>query len=136
LKLQNPNRNNHEQNERSNPLWEKFMSQENVDVVRRLFKAVEERDFAGVLAAYDSEIVIRESESLPYSGVYRGLKGAMQHTRDYALTWGEFQTPNEQLTDAAFLDAGDYVVVLWRQRALSVGSEKRLDLFVEDVDKS
>lgn len=32
-----------------------LMSQENVGVVRRLFKAVEERDLAGVLAAYDPD---------------------------------------------------------------------------------
>lgn len=88
-----------------------------------------------MLAAYDSEIVIREFESLPYGGVYHGLKGAMQHAAGYARTWGEFQTPDEQLTDAAFLDAGDYVVVLWRQKAHSAGSEKKLELPVVSVYK-
>ncbi len=55
------------------------MSQENMETVRRPFKAVEERDLAGVLAAYDPEIVIREAESLPCGGVYRGLEGATRH---------------------------------------------------------
>jgi uncharacterized protein len=104
------------------------MSQENVDVVRRLFKAVEDRDLAGVLAAYDSEIVIREPESLPYGGVYQGHEGAKQHAGGYALTWGDFQTSAEQKTDAVFLDAGDHVIVLWRQRGLDTRSGKRLDL--------
>lgn len=38
------------------------MSLENVEAVRALFRAVEECDLAGVLAAYDPEIVIREAE--------------------------------------------------------------------------
>jgi ketosteroid isomerase-like protein len=44
------------------------MSQENVDAARRLFKAVEERDLAGVLATYDPDVVIREAASLLYGG--------------------------------------------------------------------
>lgn len=45
------------------------MSQQNVEIVKRLFDAVERRDLAGVLAIYDSQIVIREAESLPYGGM-------------------------------------------------------------------
>jgi ketosteroid isomerase-like protein len=104
------------------------MSQENVDIVRRLFKAVDDRDLAGVLATYDSEIVIREAESLPYGGVYRGHEGGKQHAGAYILTWRDFQTSAEQKTDPVFLDAGDYVIVLWRQRGLDPSSKKKLDL--------
>jgi len=111
------------------------MSQENVELVRRLFKAVEERDLAGVLAAYDPKIVIREAESLPYGGVYDGLAGAKLHAGKYALTWGPFQTSAEQVTDAVFLDAGDHVVVLWRQKGLSAHSGQRLDLPAVSVYK-
>lgn len=111
------------------------MSQEDVAIVRRLFKAVEEHDLAGVLAAYDPEIVIREAESLPYGGEYNGLKGAKIHAGNYAMTWGDFQTPAEQITDAVVLDAGDHVVVLWRQRGLSASSGKKLDLPAVSVYK-
>ena len=104
------------------------MSQGNVDAARRLFSSVEKRDLAGVLAAYDPDVAIHEPESLPYGGVYHGLKGAKQHAAGYALTWGDFQTSGEQVTDAVFLDAGDHVVVLWRQRGLSASSGKKLDL--------
>jgi len=93
------------------------MSKENLEVVRRLFEAVERRDLAGVLAAYDSEITIREADSLPYGGVYHGFDGGQKHAAGYVQAWGNFQTANEQKMDAEFLDAGDYVVVLWRQRA-------------------
>ena len=40
------------------------MSRENVENTRRLFQAVEDRDVAGVLAAYAPEIIIRDAESL------------------------------------------------------------------------
>ncbi len=103
------------------------MSQENVDSVRRLFKSVEERDLAGVLAAYDPGIVIREAGSLPYGGEYHGLEGAEQHARGYAQTWGNFQSSADKVMDAVFLDAGEHTVVLWRQRG-STSNGKKLDL--------
>lgn len=93
------------------------MSRENVEIVRRLFEAVERRDLAGVLAAYDPEIVIREAASLPYGGEYRGHEGAVKHGEGYVAAWGALQTAAEQKLSPTFLDAGDSVVVLWRQRA-------------------
>jgi ketosteroid isomerase-like protein len=111
------------------------MSQENVEVVRRLFKAVEDRDLAGVLAAYDPEIVIREPESLPYGGVYQGHAGGKQHAGGYTLTWRDFQTSAEQKMDAVFVAARDYVIVLWRQRGLDPKSGKKLDLPAVSVYK-
>lgn len=93
------------------------MSKENVEVVRRLFEAVERRDAAGVFGSYDENIVIREAESLPYGGEYHGLEGALKHAQGYRKVWDNRQTAAEQKLSPTFLDAGDYVVVLWRQRA-------------------
>lgn len=109
------------------------MSKENVQIVRRLFEAVERRDLAGVLAAYDSEITIRESDSLPYGGVYHGFDGAQKHASGYVQAWGNFQTGDEQKMDATFLDAGDCVVVLWRQRAAN--NERKFDSSAASVYK-
>jgi ketosteroid isomerase-like protein len=64
------------------------MSEENLETVRRLFKAVEEGDLAGVLAAYDENIVIREAESLPYGGEFHGHEGGQRHALG-ALEVGE-----------------------------------------------
>ncbi len=47
------------------------MSEENVAAIRRLFAAVEQRDLAGVLAAYAPDVVIDEAESLPYGNLPR-----------------------------------------------------------------
>ena len=78
------------------------MSKENIEIVKRLFEAVERRDLAGVLAAYDPEIVIREAMSLPYGGEYRGFEGARKHAYGYVQAWGNFQTADEQKMDAGF----------------------------------
>ncbi len=109
------------------------MSKENVEIVRRLFEAVEKRDLAGVLDAYDPEIVIREADGLPYGGVYQGYEGAQKHAAGYVQTWGNFQTADEQKMDATFLDAGDCVVVLWRERAAD--GERKLDSSAASVYK-
>ena len=111
------------------------MSQENVEIIRRLFKAVEERDFPGYLAAYDPEIVIRDAESLPYGGVYHGLEGAKQHAESAAQIWDNLQTSAERKLDATFLDAGDYVVALWRQKGLMTSSGRKFDLPAVNVYK-
>lgn len=111
------------------------MSQENVKIARRLFQAVEERDFAEVLAAYDPEIVIREAESLPYGGVYHGIEGAKQHAYGAFQTWDHLQTLAERKLDPVFLDTGDYVVVLWRQRGLMASSGRKLNLPAVSVYK-
>lgn len=111
------------------------MSQENVANTHRLFKAVEDRDVAGVVAAYDPEIVIRDAESLPYGGVYHGLEGAKQHAEGAARTWNHLQSAAERKMDAVFLDSGDYVIVLWRLRGLATNSGRKLDLPVVSVYK-
>ena len=82
------------------------MSAENIETVRRLFQAVEERDLAGTLAVYDPEIVIREASFLPYGGIYHGREGAKQHGIGAAFAWDKFQPGDEKRLDAVFLDAG------------------------------
>jgi len=104
------------------------MSQESVNVVRRMFQAIEARDLAGVLAAYDPDVVIHEASSLPYGGEYRGLDGATRHAMGYVQTWGRVQEAADTRLDPTFLDAGDHVVVLWHQKARSAQQGTEIDL--------
>ncbi len=108
------------------------MSAENVETVRRLFRAVEERDLAGVLEVYDPEIVIHEANSLPYGGDHHGHDGAKRHAYGYLRAWNDLQSPQEKKLDATFVDAGDHVVVHFRQRAHAVEG-KNIDLPVVGV---
>lgn len=103
------------------------MSTENVETVRRLFQAVEERDLTGILEAYDPGIVIHEADSLPYGGVYQGLQGAKRHAYGFWRTWRFLQSTEDVKLGAAFLDGGDRVVALFRHRARSADG-KKIDL--------
>ena len=109
------------------------MSKENVEIVKKLFEAVERRDREGVFAAYDPEITIREAENLPYGGEFHGFEGAMEHALGYRAVWDAWQSKTEQELNPTFLDAGDYVVVLWRQRAVS--GDKKFDSSAASVYK-
>jgi ketosteroid isomerase-like protein len=111
------------------------MSHENIETTRRLFKAVEERDVVGVLAAYDPEIVIRDAASLPYGGIHHGLEGAKQHVEIAAQTWNHLQPEAARKMNGVFLDAGEYVVVLWRLKGLEASSGRTLDSPVVSVYK-
>jgi uncharacterized protein len=104
------------------------MSKENVAAMQRLFTAVERRDLAGVLAAYAPDIVIHEAATLPYGGTYRGLEGGERHAYAYEATWAPLQEPGARSLDAEVLDAGEHVVVLWRQRGQTPDDTRSLDL--------
>lgn len=109
------------------------MSKENVEIIKKLFEAVERRDAAGVLGVYDENIVIREARSLPYGGEFHGAEGALKHAQGYRKIWDDLQSSDERKMNAKFLDAGDYVIVLWRQRA--VKGEQKLDLSAASIYK-
>ena len=108
------------------------MSAENVEAVRRLLRAAEERDLEGVLDAYDPKIVIHEAGSLPYGGVHQGLQGARRHAYGFWRAWRFLQTSGERKLGATFLDGGDRVVALFRHRAHSADG-KKIDLPVVGV---
>jgi len=90
------------------------MSVRNVELVRKLFKAVEERNLTALLSVYDSNIVIHEATFLPYGGTYFGRRAAIQHGREFVKIWDKFQSADEKCLDPRIIDTGDHVVVLWR----------------------
>jgi ketosteroid isomerase-like protein len=99
-----------------------------IDVVRRLFDAVERRDLETVLDCYDADVEIVEAASLPYGGTYRGHEGARRHAAGFVSIWGPLQTPAEHRLDAEFCDGpGDTVVALFRHRAFNPITDERFD---------
>jgi ketosteroid isomerase-like protein len=85
------------------------MSQENVEIVRRVYAAAASRDTDAVLAAYDPEVVWDVSRSrmarLVGEGVYWGHDGLRRFFRAYHDAWGDISYEFEEL-----IDAGDKVV--------------------------
>ena len=86
------------------------MSQENVEIVRRLFDAVAGRDAATVLALYDRDLEwdgsrSRWSELLQAGVSFRGHEGLRRFSRAYYEMWESFHDEIQEL-----IDAGDHVV--------------------------
>jgi uncharacterized protein len=99
-----------------------------VEVVRRLFAAVEERDLERLLACYADDVEIHEAEVLPYGGIYRGREGAAAHAAELLSAWAALQGPEEIRLEPRFWgdDAGT-VCVLFRHRAADPVTGARFD---------
>jgi hypothetical protein len=98
-----------------------------------LFEPVEARDLPSYLAVYDPAVVTREASFLPYAGTYHGHEGAKEHGTGFASVWGKFQPADEKRLDPVFLDAGKWVVVLFRLKGLAAESGRKLDVPVGSV---
>jgi uncharacterized protein len=95
-----------------------------IDLVKRLFQAVEARDLDAMFELYAEDVVIREDASLPYGGEYRGHSGVADHGVAYLNAWTPVQTQADERLDPEFLDCGDQVVVRWTQRAHTANGEQ------------
>jgi ketosteroid isomerase-like protein len=99
-----------------------------MEVVRRLFAAVEERDFERLLACYSDDIEIVEAEVLPWGGVWRGPEGVAAHAAEFMRTWGALQGPHEsQLDPRFFSDGTGTVCAVFRHRGVDPVSGARFD---------
>lgn len=101
---------------------------DDVEVVRRLFAAVEDRDLDRVLDCYSDNVEITEAEVLPYGGVWRGREGAVAHAEGFMRAWGGLQGPEESRLDARFWgDGAGTVCAVFRHRARDRASGERFD---------
>ena len=97
------------------------MSQQNVEIVRRVYDAVARRDQAGVRALYDTEIEFyfapgTLADHIGGGGTYRGHEGLRAFDRDLRQAFEDFETDYEEL-----IDAGDRVISVSRYRARGRG---------------
>jgi ketosteroid isomerase-like protein len=96
---------------------------ENVDLVRAMFRAIEERDAARLLELVDPAAEFHWPPSLPYGGVVplQPVTGP-----SWAGTWLPLQpTEAEQRMDARVVAAtDDEVVALWHQRGVAPSGER------------
>jgi ketosteroid isomerase-like protein len=102
------------------------MSQENVEIVRRVYEAVACGDSATVFALYDEDVEIDGSRlpeaSLAGPGVLRGHEGLRQVSRDWGEAWESAQDACKEL-----IDAGEQVISVVARRALGRASGIRVD---------
>jgi ketosteroid isomerase-like protein len=98
-------------------------AKENVETMREIFRAIESRDLARLLALTDPAAEFHWPPSLPYGGM-SPLQPAAGPS--WAETWIPLQpTEAEQRMDPRIVAASDdEVVVLWHQRGMSPAGER------------
>jgi ketosteroid isomerase-like protein len=98
------------------------MSQENIQAVRRLYGAFNERGLAGLYDHWDPDIEWHDVAELPDADVHRGRDAAARAFQHYLDIGGDFKVEVDE-----FIEAGDEVVAIWRYRAQGAGSGVPLD---------
>jgi len=98
-------------------------SKENVKVMRDIFGAIEQRDERRFLELVHPDCAMYWPPSLPYGGTARGMK---QEGPTWSATWSPLQ-PTEaerQMEPRVVAASEDEVVVLWRQRGLTLAGDR------------
>ena len=88
------------------------MSEENVELVRRLYDAVAARDTDTVLSIYHSDVVWDHTHNREMAGLFgrtafHGHAGVRRWSREFYAAWEKVDAELEDL-----IDAGDKVVVV------------------------
>ena len=87
------------------------MSQENVEIVKAFMSTFEEGDRDKWREYFDPGVVWDTSASnMPSAGIYHGHQGVERFFRDWLGTWRDYEVASRE-----YLDAGDSVVIVFRQ---------------------
>jgi uncharacterized protein len=99
------------------------MSQENVEIVKEFAQLYATGDRERWRDYFDPDVVWDASASgLPQAGVYEGHEGVERFFRDWLAAWTDYEIENRD-----FIDAGDAVVVVFRQAGTGRGSGIRAE---------
>ncbi len=90
------------------------MSQQNVEVVRRMWEAFLSDDFETAVASVDPDVEW-DGTNLPDGRVGRGLDAIADHVTRWAAMWENWRVEIEQIIDAG----GDQVVMIMRETGRS-----------------
>lgn len=99
------------------------MSEENVEIVRRVFERWSQGDFRANVDLIDPHVVLVLRPDFPDAGAYLGPDGVAAYTRGFLEPWTRITIEAEEL-----LDAGDTVVVAVRQRGVGDASGVETEL--------
>jgi ketosteroid isomerase-like protein len=92
------------------------MSQQNVDLVRASWEAFVRGDFDAALEPLSADVVF-DLTNLPDGEVLSGRDGVFEGMRRWVSSWEGYEMELDE-----FIDAGDQVVVLFRERGKGRGS--------------
>ena len=99
------------------------MSQENVEVVRAILRALNMGDMDAVRALYDSDAMVRPPEGWPEPGPFVGGDAVVRQFQEMRETWDASEV--ELLSDP--IDAADRVVARLVWRGAGHGPESNME---------
>jgi ketosteroid isomerase-like protein len=88
------------------------MSQENVEIVRRVYELFRRGNYRAALAYFDPDVETVEPEGMPGAASYFGHAGLAEAFFHFADAWSSYTVEIEQLSEA-----GDVVVAIARYHA-------------------
>jgi ketosteroid isomerase-like protein len=97
------------------------MSRQNVEIVKRIYEALADRDTDALLAATDPDIRLYSRPSHPEATVFWGHSGLLKAIEEDRATLELRYEPR------AFVDLGDHVMVPMRQTGRGRGSGIEID---------
>jgi ketosteroid isomerase-like protein len=99
------------------------MSRENVEIVKGVMSRFEEGDREEWREHFDPNVVWDTSTSeLPGASIYHGHEGVVRFFRDWLETWTDYEVATRE-----YIDAGDGVVIVFRQSGTGRGSGVRVE---------
>jgi uncharacterized protein len=99
------------------------MSEENVEIVKEFTRLFEKGDRDSWRDYFAPDVVWDTSASnMPSPGVFHGHEGVQRFFRDWLGTWKDLEVSTRE-----YLDAGDSVVVVFRQRGTGRESGARIE---------
>jgi ketosteroid isomerase-like protein len=93
------------------------MSQENVEIVRRMWAAWATGDYDAALEAFAEDCVWDDTRFRPDGTMHRGRRALMAVSRTWLQTWERYEIEAEEVLDAG----GDSVAVVLRDRGEGKG---------------
>ena len=93
------------------------MSQENVEIVRRMYDAFHSGDAEGALSHFDPDVLVDASNARPDVAVGRGRDAVNAIVTGWVASWDEWREEIEEMRDL-----GSRVLVLSVQRGRGKGS--------------
>ncbi len=101
----------------------------NVGVVRRIYESFKNRDLSGLFGSFAPDIVLYQSDEVPWGGTHKGHDGARE-------SFGKLmKSINSTLVVERFIDAGDHVVAVGRTQGSVNATAARYDVPIAHVWK-
>jgi ketosteroid isomerase-like protein len=104
------------------------MSQENIELVRAVYEAVDRGDLDTANSYLHPEIQFHTYVHAPEAGVYRGKEAVQKYNKGLFAQFESLRIEVEEL-----VDAGDRVVVVTTQHAVPKGGDQEIEVHLAEV---